>query len=1422
MRLPASTYRIQLGADFPLERARSLVDYLASLGVDLVYLSPLLAARKDSAHGYDVVDAGRIDPKLGSRRDLDELSRELAERGMGVLLDIVPNHMAADADNPWWFDVLSRGRASAYADYFDIDWSAGDADLENRVLLPVLGEDVDAVVRRGELRPVREGGSLVLEYFDRRLPLSAESWPVLLVPAQGRARSNALANINERCRALAGLGVAGRRRESDALHLQLDALLHSDDGLRDAVDAELAATTSERIAALLAEQHYRLRPWRGPLPLNYRRFFDVSGLVGLRVEDPRVFGDSHALVLELVSAGLVQGLRVDHPDGLLDPEGYLGRLAASAPDAFVVVEKILTGDESLRGWPVAGTTGYEQLRVLGGVLLDPAGRDALLASYARFTGQPADFRDVAYASKRDVLERLLAPELAALVRSLQRLLDVPPDELRDALSAVIACFAVYRSYVRPGAVQVEGEDRLLIEQAVGDARGRGAPTAALDAIRSALLLEPPAARDDASRAACLELLLCIQQLTGPAAAKGVEDTACYRYVPLACLDEVGGEPDRFGVGVEEFHAHSRERAARWPGSLSATSTHDTKRSEDVRTRIGVLSEMPTRWAEAVERWHALAAAHRTSLPGGHAPTPNDEYLLYQTLVGTWPASGLDAAELVAYRSRISAYMVKAAREAKLSTGWVDGNHDYEAAVVRFVERLLDREASAELLDDVRALRRAGGARGLAGIAVDAGAQARRTGRAGFLPGQRALGLEPRRSRQPPRGGLRAAARAARRALRPVQRGIAARRPRRRPLEAARHRARPRAPQAPRGAPGGRRLPSGVRCGSAPEPGRRVRPNARQPCRARGCRTLLQSLCRGSAGRRGLGRHCHRAFAAATGALPRRNQRSGAGSRNPCQRVARPPVRAPTLCPDGARRMKDSRFLERTSGVLLHPTSLPGPHGHGDLGPAAHRFAGFLASAGQSWWQMLPLGPPGAGNSPYDSPSTFAGSAGLVSLEQLAAEGLLEPQEIAPPRALQGKRVRYAEAARYRLPRLQLAHQRFVGSASKADRRAFAAFREQQRSWLGDYALYQALKSAAGGAPWYKWEPDLTARRPAALRHAKRELADRIAFHEFVQFAFDRQWRALARRCRELGIGLLGDVPIYVALDGADVWAHRELFHVDRNGKRRFVAGVPPDAFSSTGQLWGNPLYRWSALDRSNYAWWIARLELTLSRFDAVRLDHFIGFRRYWEVKAGARTAEHGRFVRVPGERFLGAVRDALGGLPFVAEDLGIVTDEVRALRDQFGLPGMRVVQFAFDESGPNDYQPHRYPRRTVAYTGTHDNDTAVGWFRQHAPRGDRKRARELADRRRRVLAYLGSDGREIHWDLIRLVLMSVADTALFPMQDLLGLGSDARMNTPGTTHANWSWRVRQEDLAPRVAERMLELCETYERIPGRRARHGAR
>jgi 4-alpha-glucanotransferase len=503
------------------------------------------------------------------------------------------------------------------------------------------------------------------------------------------------------------------------------------------------------------------------------------------------------------------------------------------------------------------------------------------------------------------------------------------------------------------------------------------------------------------------------------------------------------------------------------------------------------------------------------------------------------------------------------------------------------------------------------------------------------------------------------------------------------------------------------------------------------------------------------------------------------------------------------------FAVRSSGVVLHPTSLPGPFGIGDLGPESHRFAEFLHAAGQTWWQMLPLAPPGAGNSPYDSPSAFAGSPLLVSLEQLVADRLLDAAEIQPPRGLaRARSAQYEAAHRFREARLRLASERFSQRATAAERRRFAAFCQRERKWLDDWTLFAALKRAHRGAPWTAWDPGLRDRRPAALRRARRSLAHDISFHRFVQYAMARGLSLLRQRCAELGIRLLGDVPIYVAHDGADVWSHRELFFLDRAGARTLVAGVPPDYFSSTGQLWGNPLYRWRAMQNGGFAWWVARLVHSLEHFDALRLDHFIGFRRYWAVPAAARTAQHGRFVNVPGEALFATLARRLDGLPFVAEDLGLVTPAVHALRDRIGLPGMRVLQFAFGEQA-NEHLPHRYPQRCVAYTGTHDNDTLLGWLK--SPLANTPANRGMRRARERALRYAGSDGREPHWDLLRVTLASRANTAIFPLQDLLGLGSQARLNTPGTVRGNWRWRVGEHVLTGELAERIGSMAELFER-----------
>lgn len=492
-------------------------------------------------------------------------------------------------------------------------------------------------------------------------------------------------------------------------------------------------------------------------------------------------------------------------------------------------------------------------------------------------------------------------------------------------------------------------------------------------------------------------------------------------------------------------------------------------------------------------------------------------------------------------------------------------------------------------------------------------------------------------------------------------------------------------------------------------------------------------------------------------------------------------------------------------MLLHPTSLPRGHGSGDLGPAAHQFVEFLAAAGQRYWQMLPVCPPGAGNSPYDSPSASAMSETLLSLELLTHTGLVSFDDLAlPSSTATNRRASFAEALESKQRALTLAHEKFATRAASELKLEFEEFVNATPAWLEHHATFMALKAAQSGRPWVDWDSELRDRNPAALARARAALAIPVDRHRFAQFILHRQWTDLHRHCRERNVLLMGDVPIYVAYDSADVWANREVFCLSKDGRREVVAGVPPDYFCSTGQLWGNPLYRWNTLQNSRYAWWVERLRTTLGRFDTVRLDHFIGFRRYWEVPAGAETAQNGRYLDVPGERFFATVLREIGALPFLAEDLGVVTDEVHALRNRYSLPGMRILQFAFDDPNGSDYLPHRYEPNTAVYTGTHDNDTTVGWF--HTPGSVHDAIRD------RVRRYLGTDGHEIHWQLIRLALGSVANTTIIPVQDLLGLGSEARMNTPGTTEGNWSFRLLDGELSDDAGARLRELTATYERL----------
>lgn len=502
---------------------------------------------------------------------------------------------------------------------------------------------------------------------------------------------------------------------------------------------------------------------------------------------------------------------------------------------------------------------------------------------------------------------------------------------------------------------------------------------------------------------------------------------------------------------------------------------------------------------------------------------------------------------------------------------------------------------------------------------------------------------------------------------------------------------------------------------------------------------------------------------------------------------------------------------RSSGVLLHPTCLPGRFGVGDLGDEAHKFVDFLAASGQSLWQVLPLGPTGFGDSPYQCFSAFAGNTLLVSPERLVAEGLLGDEDLARAPSFHEEKVDFGSAIEFKNALLRRAFERFKQTTDRGLRAYFEHFTQQAAGWLEDYALYRALKDAQGGKAWNEWEPELARREPSALAAAGEHLRDAVDAHRFYQFLFFRQWAALKSYAHAHGIKLVGDIPIFVARDSADVWMNPDQFKLDEAGNPLVVAGVPPDYFSATGQLWGNPIYNWDRMRADGFRWWIERVRATLDIFDIVRVDHFRGFAASWEIPGGDKTAERGRWVEVPGRELFTAIKNALGDLPIIAEDLGVITPDVEALRDDFGLPGMRILQFAFGGDTKCIDLPHNYIQNSVVYTGTHDNDTTVGWFTSVAGEGSTRDEAQIERERQFCLDYLDSDGSVIHWDFVRAVLASVADTAIVPLQDLLGIGTEARMNLPNSTSGNWAWRYTAGALTPEIGERLKKLTELYGR-----------
>jgi (1->4)-alpha-D-glucan 1-alpha-D-glucosylmutase len=771
--MPESTYRIQFHKDFRFSDALAIVDYLASLGITELYSSPYLKARPGSRHGYDISDHSQLNPEIGTYEDFVALSRALRERGMGQLLDVVPNHMGIIGnENVWWNDVLENGPASPYAGYFDIAWHSLKPDLDDKVLLPVLGESYGKALESSSIRLCYESGIFSIRYFDHVFPVSPSTYDVVLkhrlpeLEARCGAGSHEYAELLSILTAVAHLPsaratdptqIAERNREKEVIKRRIRALTDAAtmiaDFVRENVDifngTQGDGHSFDLLDDLLDAQSYRLSSWRvASDEINYRRFFDINELAALSMEKPEVFTAAHALIMKLLREGHVTGLRIDHPDGLYDPREYLKRLqlhyalqvaadiaangsqplpadwesiegplgealgdALKRRPLYVVVEKILGKDEPLpEDWPVAGTSGYDFAHALNDLFVEQINVRALTRLYQQWTGMTTPLRDLVYQKKYLTLEVSLASELQMLAHRLDRLSennrwsrDFTLNNLRRALHEVIACFEVYRTYI--SGPDISQRDKRIIERAVEQAKRRNPvlSVALFDFVRDVLLLRFPEGESAELRAEQVQFVGKFQQLTAPVMAKGFEDTAFYVYNRLISLNEVGGDPGQFGASLEVFHERNLARLREHPRALSATATHDTKRGEDARARINVLSEMPGEWKRAIARWHLLNRKYRQTIDELRVPGRNEEYFFYQTLIGAWPSPPPATPEqMKEFTDRLLLYMQKAIHEAKEHTSWVNPNPTYDEGVRRFVARVLDSDKNARFLADFSA------------------------------------------------------------------------------------------------------------------------------------------------------------------------------------------------------------------------------------------------------------------------------------------------------------------------------------------------------------------------------------------------------------------------------------------------------------------------------------------------------------------------------------------------------------------------------------------------------------------------------------------------------------------------------------------------------------------------------------------------
>ncbi|HTM64931.1 MAG TPA: malto-oligosyltrehalose synthase [Flavipsychrobacter sp.] len=1353
MQYPIATYRIQFHKGFTFEHFERILLYLKGLGVTTIYASPILQAVPGSTHGYDGTNPHRINPEIGSEQQLRHIDAKLRDAGMTWLQDIVPNHMAYHPCNRWLMDVMEKGSESEYASFFDIDWDS--PTYGGKLMAPFLGSSLEEVATNRELKVLVENDKTVLKYYDTAFPVNQPSLDFI-----------------------------------HQLHFDWNEAL------------QILNNSPDLLVQCAELQYYRLCHWQETdNRITYRRFFTINGLICLNVQDEKVFKAYHSYIKQLTEEGIFTGLRIDHIDGLYEPTTYLARLKELVGDKYVVVEKILQAEEELpESWRCEGTTGYDFLAIVNNLFTNRKAEEKFTDFYREITGNNQPIQQQIREKKAYILRHHMKGELENLCRLFMesRFVDTTGASdatLNETIAELLIECPVYRFYGEELPLTAQEEEAVAaVLDTIENKKPELAKGVAL--LREAMLTRPKNADEAYLRKAAHFYKRCMQY-SGPLTAKGVEDTLMYTYNRFIAHNDVGDSPEAFGYTVEAVHQKMLERQKQWHLAINTASTHDTKRGEDVRARLNVLADIPDEWIKAVKQWQVLNA----DLKVNGAPDTNDEYFIYQTMVGAYPLEESDASDFAA---RMQMYLEKVLREAKIHSNWTAPNEAYENATKQFVIALLDKNrpfwnSFHVFLDKM----------GDAGV-INALSQLLVKFTCPGIPdvyqgtelwdlslvdpdNRRAVDYEKRE-----------------RFLEEIQ---------------------------------------GIR-----EPGMF---SELWKCRANGkiklalTRRLLQERRSNEAvfsegayiPLKVDGKYREHIFAFARRykdewiivAVPLHIAMLTAQQPRPVNNLdwhntrilLRPEMPADFIhLLSGEKGKTDSAIFindifkylplallkiklpatDRGAGILLSVTSLPSPFGVGDLGKEAYNFVRFLSRSKQKYWQILPLNPTesAAAHSPYSSYSSMAGNPLLISPELLAEAGLIDDEVLQSYMAEPTDTADYFHAEQMKQKIFDTAYEASAGRNFAALQQEFRDFCIKEAYWLEDMALYKVLKDGHEGKAWHQWERQFRLREEQALQQYASENADAMNKIKWLQFIFYRQWKALKAFANARNVQLFGDMPFYVSYDSADVWSHKELFCLDEDGNMTGVAGVPPDYFSETGQLWGMPTFNWHKLQEQHYEWWVRRLKKNIELFDLLRIDHFRALQDYWQVPADEETAINGKWLPGPRKEFFDVMKQQLGKLPFVAEDLGDKMEAVYELRDQVGLPGMKVLQFAWGKNMPQSVDiPHNHQVNSIVYTGTHDNNTTIGWYEEETNKADHKRMHH----------YLGLKVKQknIHHVLARVAYGSVAKIAILPMQDVLGLGAAYRMNTPGKSEGNWLWRLKPHSLSEDIEKMLRDWVETYGR-----------